>query len=164
MAENLFWLRQHMRDRMMLPGSDERSGIPPHLIAHGESGALDLVHQVADVIKGIEEHATKTEAHCQGLVTRALDRLQAAEDRIKALETERQNLETSFAQAQNKIEQLESNLAQAESRVAMSEAERAAAEEQAKKADNALHLVEDAIRTKLLTATRRTFLKVGAAA
>jgi hypothetical protein len=46
----------------------------------------------------------------------------------------------------------------------VSEAERAAAEENTKRADNFLLLVEDAIRTQLLTAKRRSFLSVGTAA
>jgi hypothetical protein len=67
-------------------------------------------------------------------------------------------------QANKRNDELESKLMQADSRLVSSEAERAAAEERAKTADIALRDIEDAIRTKLLTATRRSFLKVETAA
>ena len=164
MAENLVWLRRYMRERMMSDSEIYYSAQPRANVPNSGSRALALVHQAADVIKDIEEHAKGTEAHCQSLVRRALDRLQVAEDRVKLLETDRQMLSSELAQATKRIEQLETKLNDAESRLNTSEAKLTETKQRAEAADNALDLVEQAIRTQLLTAARRSPLKTDTAA
>jgi chromosome segregation ATPase len=152
-----------MRERMMSE-SEMRYSAQPRRATHNGSKALDLVHQAADVIRGIEEHAKETEAHCQGLVTRALDRLQIAEDRVKSLDTDRHMLDAELTQAKNRIKQLEIRLTRAESQLATTEAELSQTKQRAEAADTALNVVEEAIRTQLLTATRRSPLNINSAA
>jgi predicted RNase H-like nuclease (RuvC/YqgF family) len=140
------------------------SAQPRTNVRNSDSRALALVHQAADVIKDIEEHAKETEVHYQSLVRQALDRLQVAEDRVKLLETDCQMLDSELAQAKNIIENLEAKLNDAESRLTTSEAELTETKQRAEAADNALDLVEEAIRTQLLTAARRSPLKTDTAA
>jgi chromosome segregation ATPase len=163
-AENLVWLKQHMRERMLSDADIYYSAQARANVRNGGSRALALVHQAADVIKDIEEHAKETEAHCQSLVRQALDRRQVAENRAKLLETDCEMLGYELAQAKKRIEQLETQLNGAESRLATSEAKLTETKQRAEAADNALDLVEEAIRTQLLTAARRSRLKIDTAA
>jgi septal ring factor EnvC (AmiA/AmiB activator) len=138
-----------MRERMMSDSEIYYSAHPRANVRNSGSRALALVHQAAHVIKDIEEHAKETETHCQSLVRRALDR---------------QILNSELAQATKRIEQLETKLNDAESRLTTSEAELTETKQRAEAADNALDLVEQAIRTQLLTAARRSPLKTDTAA
>jgi hypothetical protein len=53
------------------------------------SSALDLVSQVASIIRGLQERAAETEARARALAESALDRLRQAETRINDAETAR---------------------------------------------------------------------------
>src|ERR1700756_4080406 len=55
--------------------------------------AIELVHQAAAVIKGIEDRASKIEGRAEDLVKRAIDKLHIAEARIQAAEIDRRAAE-----------------------------------------------------------------------
>jgi hypothetical protein len=50
------------------------------------AGALDLVHQAADIFRGMEQHARETEARAQSLCTSAIEKVRRAEMRAEAAE------------------------------------------------------------------------------
>ena len=118
--------------------------------------ALDLVYQAADVFRSMEEHARETEARAQSLCTNALERLRLAELRADAAERAQrdfiltaehklQDACKALQQAQSCIEAQKDQLTAAELRADVAEAE-------AQQAKEALALVEEAIRKRLLCA------------
>ncbi|HZR87714.1 MAG TPA: hypothetical protein VFB02_12960 [Bradyrhizobium sp.] len=118
--------------------------------------ALDLVYQAADVFRGMEEHARETEARAQSMCTNALERLRLAELRAEAAERAQREFITTaehklqdackaLQQAQSCIEAQKDQLTAAELRAEVAEAE-------ARQAKEALALVEEAIRKRLLCA------------
>lgn len=122
----------------------------------GATAALDLVYQAADVFRSMEEHARETEARAQSLCTNALERLRLAELRADAAEREQrefiltaehklQDACKALQQAQSCIEAQKDQLTAAELRADVAEAE-------ARQAKEALALVEEAIRKRLLCA------------
>ena len=119
--------------------------------------ALNLVDEAAEVFRKAEDRARETEEKLRLAEVRA----EAAEraQREFAIETERtlQDASMALAQAQSRIEAQEGKLVAAEFRAQAAEAEardamfRAqAAEVEARDAKDALALVEDAIRRRLL--------------
>jgi hypothetical protein len=56
---------------------------------HRTLSALDLVSQVANIIRGLQERAAETEARARALAESALERLRQAETRINDAETAR---------------------------------------------------------------------------
>src|SRR2546427_1681874 len=76
------------------------------------AAALDLVHQAADVFRGMEKHARETEARAQSLCTSALEGLRLAEMRAEAAEQAQRELivtaELKLQQACRALEQARS--------------------------------------------------------
>ena len=66
---------------------------PDENAKHAGQSALDLIHQVAIVLKS-------NEARTEAIVQRAIDELKAAEDRIRALEGRALNAETRANEAE----------------------------------------------------------------
>jgi len=119
------------------------------------TAALDLVHQAADVFRSMEEQAREAEARAQSLCANALERLRRAEMRAEAAErahrdyvvTTEQKLQDAcraLEQAQSCIEAHKHQLTAAERRAEVAEAE-------ARQAMEALALVEETIRRRLLS-------------
>jgi hypothetical protein len=118
--------------------------------------ALDLVYEAAEIFRRMEDHARETEARAQSLCKGAAEKLRVAEMRTEAaeralreavIETERKlrNASRALAQAQSRIDTQEDRLIAAEFRAQAAEAE-------ARDAKQALALVEEAIRQRLLCA------------
>lgn len=138
-------------------GSDENVlSFPPSSAPEKAATALELVYQAADVFRSIEEHACETEARAQSLCASALERLRLAETRAEAVERAQrefiiaadrklQDASRALEQAQSCIEAHKDKLAALELRAEMAEAE-------ARQAKEALALVEEAIRKRLLRA------------
>jgi hypothetical protein len=138
-------------------GKDENVfGFRPTLAPDQGATALDLVYQAADVFRSMEEHARETESRAQSLCTNALERLRLAEIRAEAAEraqrdfiiTAEQKLQDAcraLQHAQSCIEAQKDKMAAAELRAEVAEAE-------ARQAKDALALVEEAIRKRLLCA------------
>ena len=116
--------------------------------------ALDLVYQAADVFRSMEKHARETEARAQSLCASALERLRLAEMRAEAAERAQRELiitaEHKLQGACRALEQAKSRIEAQEDKLTAIEFRAQAAEAEAREAKDALALVEDAIRKRLL--------------
>jgi len=116
--------------------------------------ALDLVYQAADVFRGMEEHARETEARAQSLCASALERLRLAEMRAEAAERAQRELiitaEHKLQGACRALEQAQSCIEAQKDKLTAIELRAEVAEAEARQANEALALVEDAIRRRLL--------------
>ena len=122
--------------------------------------ALDLVYQAAEVFAGIEERSRQVEARAQAACKGAAERTRRAEQRAESAE---QALRRLVADATDKLQDASKALADAEARVAAAEDKTSAAELRAEQAETkaretsqALALVEEAIRKRLLCASPET--------
>jgi chromosome segregation ATPase len=121
------------------------------------SSALDLVSQVASIIRGLQERAADTEARARALAESAVERLRQAETRINDAETARARAEDTLvrltARLQEAERELEHTRVSAENKLAGAERQVRSAEAramQAEKAVKAVTQINDAIRTQLL--------------
>ena len=125
----------------------------PSIPASGET-ALNLVYQAAEVFRSIEDHAQETEARAQALCKSAVERLKLAEKRTEAAERARRELiteaECKLQDAFRALTQAQSRIEAAEDRLTAVEFRAQAAEAEAREAKQALALVEEAIRRRLL--------------
>jgi len=116
--------------------------------------ALDLVYQAADVFRSIEERAQATEARAQSLCKSASEKVRLAEMRAEAAERAQRELiitaEHRLQDASRALEQAESRLNAQQDRLTAAEFRAQAAEAEARDARQALALVEEAIRRRLL--------------
>jgi hypothetical protein len=130
--------------------------------------ALNLVYQAAEVFSSMEDHARETEARAQSLCKSAVERLKLTEQRIEAAERARrkiineadcklQDASRALEQAQSRIEATENQLTAVEFRAQTAEAE-------AHEAKQALALVEEAIRRRLLCASPEAESRLNAVA
>jgi hypothetical protein len=102
--------------------------------------AIDLVYQAAEVVGNMQDHARQTEIRAQTLCRNAIEKLRLAETRTDA--------------AENALNLAESRIASAEARLCAAELRAKSAETRARELDQALTLIEKAIRTRLLGAGR----------
>src|ERR1700729_3099593 len=107
------------------------------------SSALDLVSQVASIIRGLQERAADTGARARALAESAVERLRQAETRINDAETAR-------ARAEDTLVRLTSRLQEAENKLAGAERQMRSAEARAMQAEKAVTQINDAIRAQLL--------------
>ena len=116
--------------------------------------ALDLVHQAADVFRGMEKHARETEARAQSLCTSAMERLRHAEMRADAAERAQRelivNAERKLKDACRALEHAQSCIEAQKDKLTTAERRAELAEAEARQAMEALALVEEAIRKRLL--------------
>ena len=140
-----------------------RSSVP-------DSGAtaLNLVYQAAEVFRGIEDQAQETEARARSLCKSAAERLKHAEKRIEAGERARRELiteaECKLQDAARALKQAQSRIEAAEDRLTAVEFRAEAAEAEAREAREALALVEEAIRRRLLCANPEADTRMGVVA
>ena len=117
---------------------------------------LDLVSQAADVFRGMEKHARETEARAQSLCTSVLERLRLAEMRAEATERAQHELivtaERKLQLAFRALEQVQSCIEAQKDKLTAVELRAEVAEAEARQAKEALALVEEAIRKRLLCA------------
>jgi chromosome segregation ATPase len=121
------------------------------------SSALDLVSQVASIIRGLQERAAETEARARALVESALERLRQAETRINDSETARARAEDTTArlgarlqEAERELERTQARTVAAENKLADAEHQVRSAEARAAQAEKAVTHIHDAIRAQLL--------------
>jgi hypothetical protein len=105
--------------------------------------ALNLVHEAADVFRRMEDHARETEEKLGLAEMRAEAAERAQRELLIEVERKLQEASKALAQAQSRIEAQEERLVAAEFRGQ-------AAEVEARDAKQALALVEEAIRRRLL--------------
>ena len=137
-------------------GGDENvlsfSKFPPN---HHGTTVLNLVYQAAEVFSGMEEHARETEARAQSLCRSAVERLRHAEERIEIAERARREViddaGCKLQDASKALKQAQTRIVAAEDQVTALAFRAQAAEAQLCDAKQALLLVEEAIRKRLLS-------------
>ena len=142
--------------RASVGGEEDVLTFPSPLAPDKGATALDLVYQAADVFRGMEKHARDTEARAQSLCTSALERLRLAEMRAEAAERAQHELivtaERKLQHACRALEQAQSFIESQEDKLTAVELRAEVAEAEARQAREALALVEEAIRKRLLCA------------
>jgi hypothetical protein len=138
-------------------GGDEAVPIFPSPLAPDKGAtALDLVNQAADIFRGMEKHARETEARAQSLCASALERLRLAEIRAEATARAQHELivtaERKLQLACRALEQAQSCIEAQKDKLTAVEFRAEVAEAEARQAREALVLVEEAIRKRLLCA------------
>ena len=96
--------------------------------------------------------ARETEVRAQSLCKSALERLELAEKRIETVERERRDAINKLRDASKALEEAQSRIIAVEDRLTVAEFRAQAAETDAREAKQALALVEEAIRSRLLSA------------
>ena len=143
--------------RASVGGDETVLNFPPPPAPDKGATALDLVYQAADVFRSMEEHARETEARAQSLCATALEGLRLAEMRAKAAERAQRelliNAEQKLQEASRALEKAHSRIEAQEDKLTALELRAQAAETDARQAKEALALVEEAIRRRLLCAT-----------
>jgi hypothetical protein len=137
-------------------GDESLLSFPPPPAPDKGATALDLVYQAADVFRSMEEHARETEARAQSLCTNALERLRLAEMRAEAAERAQRELiitaERKLQDACRALEQAQSCIEAQKDKLTAAELRAEVAEAETRQAKEALMLVEEAIRRRLLCA------------
>ena len=122
--------------------------------------ALNLVHQAAEVFSSMEDHARDTEARAQSLCKSAAERLKLAEKRTETAERGQLEIiseaDCKLQEASRALKQAQLRMTAAEDRLTAMEFRAQAAEVEAREAKQALTLVEEAIRKRLLCASPET--------
>jgi hypothetical protein len=118
--------------------------------------ALDLVYQAAEVFTGMEDRAREVEVRAKSMCKDAAEKLKQAEKRIETAERVQREIITEadckLQEASRALRQAHSRVADAEDRLTAMEFRAQAAEAEAREAKQALSLVEEAIRRRLLCA------------
>jgi Xaa-Pro aminopeptidase len=121
---------------------------------NGTSAALDLVYQAAEMFRDLQDGARETEARAQSLCRAASEKVRMAEARADAAEQAHREL---MLAADQKLQDACRALAKAQSDIGTQEDKLLATEFRAQKAEaevrevkQALALVEEAIRKRLL--------------
>ena len=121
------------------------------------AGALELVYQAAEIFGSIENSAREIEARAQAMCKSAAERLRLAEQRTESAEN---SLREKIADADRKLydasralSDVQRRVTAAEDRAVAAEVRAQVAEAEAREAKQALALVEDAIRRRLLCAS-----------
>ena len=140
-------LREHMLEQFEnAPAGDPTQNVvqfSADTTQQHTSSALDLVSQVASIIRGLQERAADTEARARALAESAVERLRQAETRINDAETAR-------ARAEDTLVRLTARLQEAENKLTGAERQMRSAEARAMQAEKAVTQINDAIRTQLL--------------
>jgi hypothetical protein len=133
---------------------------PRPLISEAGATALDLVYQAADVFRSIEERARETEARAQSLCKSASEKLRRAEMRAETAERAQRELiisaEHKLQDACRALEQAQSRIEAQQDQLTAVEFRAQAAEAEARETRQALALVEEAIRRRLLSTNLET--------
>jgi len=143
------------RDLRISASSDENVfGFARPSVPDSGAAALKLVHEAAEIFRGMEDHAREIEARAQSLCKNALERLKHAEMRAEAAERARRELiteaECKLQDASRALKQAQLRIEAAEDRLTAVEFRGQVAEAEAREAKQALALVEEAIRRRLL--------------
>jgi hypothetical protein len=138
--------------RASVGGGEELLGFP--LQPDKGATALGLVYQAVEVFRDMEKHSRESEARAQSLCASALERLRLAETRAEAVERAQRELivttERKLHDACRALEQALSCIEAQKDKVTAVELRAEVAEAEARQAKEALALVEEAIRKRLL--------------
>ena len=154
-ATSLNYMAQR-NSRASVGGEENVTGFPSPLVPDKGAAALDLVHQAAYAFRDMEVRARDTEARAQSLCKSALERLRLAEMRAEAAEQAHRELvittERKLQYACRVLEQAQSCIEAQKDKLTAAELRAEVAEAEARQAAEALALVEEAIRKRLLCA------------
>ena len=132
------------------------SFVRPPVPAAG-AGALELVYQAAEIFSSIENTARETEARAQAMCKSAAQRLSLAERRTESAENSLRGViadaDRNLSDASRALSEVALRVTTAEDRAVAAEVRAQVAEAEAREAKQALALVEDAIRRRLLCAS-----------
>jgi hypothetical protein len=136
------WLRECIQITDQDQGSEQdenvlafpRRRIEP--VKNDGQSAIDLVYQAAEVVGNMHHRAREIEIRAQTLCRSAHEKLRLAERRTEA--------------AENALNLAESRTASAEAKMSAAELRAKNAETRARELDQALTLIEEAIRTRIL--------------
>jgi chromosome segregation ATPase len=125
--------------------------------AHGRT-VLNLVFQAAEIFSGMEEQLRETEARAQSMCKSAEERVRLAEKSIEVAERARREIVNDAGRklqdASKALTNAQARIAAAEDKVTALEFRAQSAEAQLHDAKQALLLVEEAIRERLLSEKR----------
>jgi len=126
---------------------------------HGRT-VLNLVFQAAEIFSGLEEQLRETEARAQSMCKSAEERVRLAEKSIEAAERARREIVNDAGRklqdASKALTNAQARIAAAEDKVTALEFRTQSAEAQLHDAKQALLLVEEAIRERLLSEKRQS--------
>jgi hypothetical protein len=140
------WLRECIQVTDQDQGSEEGENVlafprgPTEPVRNDGQSAIDLVYQAAEVVGNLHHHAREIEIRAQTLCRTAHEKLLFAQRRADS--------------AENALNVAESRIASTEARLSAAELRAKNAETRARELDQALTLIEEAIRTRLLGADR----------
>ena len=121
------------------------------------AGALELVYQAAEIFSSIENTAREIEARAQAMCKSAAQRLSLAEQRTEFAENSLRGViadaDRKLSDASRALSEVALRVTTAEDRAVAAEVRAQVAEAEAREAKQALALVEDAIRRRLLCAS-----------
>jgi hypothetical protein len=121
------------------------------------TGALELVYQAAEIFSSIENGAREIEARAQAMCKSAAERLRWAEPRTESAENSLRGViadaDRKLSDASRALSDVERRVSAAEDKAVAAEVRAQVAEAEAREAKQALALVEDAIRRRLLCAS-----------
>jgi hypothetical protein len=121
---------------------------------YGGATALDLVHQAAEIFKGMENHAREAEARAQSLCENLAGKLQLAERQRDVAERARRDvvneLNGKLQDVSRALQQAQARIVHAEERMIAAEFRAQAVETKLYKANQELAAIEEAIRKRLL--------------
>src|ERR1700674_2348191 len=112
------WLREHTQDQLTSLAAND---LDPCDTAPEISSVLDLVSQVAGVMKEILDRAADTEARAKALAEDALEKLQLAEALIDSAKTARDLVEETRSKLIARLQQAERELTETQSRITTGE-------------------------------------------
>ena len=157
-----FRATQQLRDDIFDYRYKSPAGADENIVRFGSSAttkdfgasALDLVHQAAEIFKGMENHAREAEARAQSLCESLAGKLQLAEQQRDAAERARREVVNEFngklQDASRALQQAQTHIVRAEERAVAAEFRAQAVEARLNKANQGLAAVEEAIRKRLL--------------
>jgi hypothetical protein len=158
-------MSQRLREHMLEEFENAPSGDHAHNVVQFSadntqqrtSSALDLVSQVASIIRALQVRAAETEARARALTESALERLRQAETRINDAETARAHAEdmtvglrARLQEAVRELERTQARTIAAENKFADAEHHVRSIEARAIQAEKAVTQIDDAIRAQLL--------------
>ena len=156
-----FRANQQLRDdiwdyRSKSPAGEDENilSFAPSVTKDYGTTALNLVHQAAEIFKGMENQARETEAHAQSMCESFAEKLRLAEKQRDSAERARREVVNEL---NGKLQDISKALQQAHSRITIMEEQAIAAEFRAQaveaklyQANQELGAIEEAIRKRLL--------------
>jgi exonuclease VII large subunit len=168
-------LREYMRndiDNCGVPKSEENVvSIRRPIDSKTSPGAaaLDVVYQIAELIRDVDNYAAERHARAEMLAQQAIEKLKIAHDRVQSAESGRLAAEAEIKKFSERLEkelsvrlqdveiameQTASRMAATEFQLSAAEQRARAAETRAEEAEDALRRIEEAVRTRILEKRR----------